>query len=186
MKLEEQLEKLAELGFTLNEGVTIDDLLYSLPREVYEENPFGYLLSMFGACVEREPWNRDICSRVWKFDTECIYGKGNYTSIVKRLCLVANKPNLITDIKDFVDIDSQEAWLKYKIKGEQRHWTIEVDNDWVDMWTISYIMEDIEEDAFHFYSLGSGQLMLLFYLDETGTSLINKLSNGVLQRITPS
>lgn len=110
---------------------------------------------------------------------------GNYVSIVKRLCLVANKPDLITDIEDFVNIDSVQAWLKYKIKGSQRHWTIEVDNDWADLWTISYIMDDIEEDGFHFYSQGGGQLMLLFYLDETGATQISELSNSVLRRITP-
>ncbi|WP_279239794.1 hypothetical protein [Scytonema sp. UIC 10036] len=40
MTLEQQLEKLAELGLTLNEGVTIDDLLYSFDREDYEKNLF--------------------------------------------------------------------------------------------------------------------------------------------------
>ncbi|RUS93145.1 hypothetical protein DSM106972_097390 [Dulcicalothrix desertica PCC 7102] len=170
MKLEQQLEKLAELGLTLNEGVTVDDLLYSLPREAYEEKPFGYLLSIFGASVEREPWGRAVCARVWNFDTECIYQTGDYVNIVKRLCLVANKPDLITDIEDYVNIESEEAWLKYKINGKQRNFTIEVDNDWADTLTISYIMDDIESDGFHFYYIDNGQAMILFYLNETGAS----------------
>jgi len=46
MTLEQQLATLAELGFKLNEGVTVDDLLYSWGREEYEKNP----LTRFCSC----------------------------------------------------------------------------------------------------------------------------------------
>ncbi len=35
MKLETQLDKLAELGLCLNSGITIDDLLYSYERSLW-------------------------------------------------------------------------------------------------------------------------------------------------------
>lgn len=184
MKLEQQLEKLAELGLSLNEGVTVDDLLYSFPREEYEEEPFRLILFMLGSFVEREPWDRAICARAWNFDTECIYQTGDYVKIVNKLCSIANQPNLITDVEDFVNIESREAWLKYKINGKQRNWTIEVNDDWADTLTISYIMDDIESDNYHFYSRDNGQAIILFYLDEITASQINQLSNNALQRMT--
>ncbi len=39
MKLEEQIEKLSDIGLSLNKGVTINDLLLSYSREEYESNP---------------------------------------------------------------------------------------------------------------------------------------------------
>lgn len=52
MKLEQQLEKLAELGLPLNDGVTVDDLLYSFDREDYENGR----LTSFCLCSASK-WN---------------------------------------------------------------------------------------------------------------------------------
>ena len=72
VKLEVQLAKLAALGFKLEDGITVDDILYSFDRKDYEKEPYDLILSVLGSEVEREPWDRWICSRVWNFDTECI------------------------------------------------------------------------------------------------------------------
>ena len=99
MKLEQQLAKLAELGIELDEGVTIDDLLFSFGREDYEERPFELILFVLGIEVERAPWDRSVCSRVWNFDTECIDTTGDYVHIVKRLCQVAEQSDRFKDIR---------------------------------------------------------------------------------------
>lgn len=185
MTLEEQLEKLASCGITLNDGITVEDLLYSFDRDTYESKPFDLLLFMLGAEVERRPWGRHVCSRVWNFDTECIEQTGDYVSIVQRLCEVAGQPDLITNVTDFVDLDSGIAWLKYTIDGNNREWTIEVADDWADTLTLSYVMDDIERDGRRFYSKENGQSMILYYLDATTAAEINRLSNNSLTPVIP-
>lgn len=72
MTLEQQLAKLAELGLQLADGVHVDDLIYSFDREDFERQPFDLVLFALGIEVEREPWRRAVCERVWNFDTGCI------------------------------------------------------------------------------------------------------------------
>jgi hypothetical protein len=140
MKLETQLEKLAELGLSLNEGVTIDDLLYSsLDRSTFEDNPFDPILHALGIEVEREPWGRWMCDRVWNFDTECIYATGDYVNIVKRLCLLTGNTELV-DINDFFDLEANSAWLEYTIDGRNQRHAIEINDDWADTLALTYVM----------------------------------------------
>jgi hypothetical protein len=185
MKLEQQLAKLAELGLVLNDGVTIDDLLYSYTRAEYEEEPFDVIFFMLGSEVERDPWGRSICSQVWNFDTECISQTGDYVEIVKRLCGIVNIPNLITNLEDFVDINSGVAWLKYTIDGINRNWAVEVNSDWADTLTVSYVMDDIERDGFRFYAQDNGQSMILFYLNANIADAINQLTDNTLEPANP-
>jgi hypothetical protein len=185
MRLEEQLAKLAELGLKLNEGVTVDDLLYSFDRKAYEERPFDLLLFVLGIEVERAPWDRPVCSRAWNFDTECITTTGDYTRIVRRLCEVAGQPDYLKDVSDFVDLDAGKAWLKYEVDGTARNWPVEVDNDWADTLTLSYVMDDLQHDGRRFFSKDNGQAMVLFYLDSTTAAELNRISNNALKPVIP-
>lgn len=183
MTLEQQLSTLSDLGLELNDDVTVDDLLYSFGREDYEERPFNLILFVLGIEVERAPWGRFVCSRVWNFDTEYIDGTGSYVGIVKQLCRVAGDPDLLKDVRDFVDLKTGEAWLKYKVDGTERNWTIEVNDDWADTLTLSYVMDDIERDGFRFYFKDNGQAMVLFYLDPRTAAELNRLSNNALKPV---
>jgi len=183
MTLEEQLEKLGALGLKLDDGITVDDLLYSFDRVDYEERPFDMILFVLGIEVEREPWERPVCSRVWNFDTECIGETGDYVSIVNRLCQVADQPNRLTDVSDFVDVDTGKAWLKYKVNGTERNWTVDVNDDWADTLTLGYVMDDIEHDGCRFYFKDNGQAMVLFYLDAGAAAELNRLSSDTLQPV---
>ncbi len=175
MTLEEQLRILGELGLCLNQGVTIDDLLYSFDRAVYEREPFGVLLFMLGAEVEREPWGRRICDRVWNFDTECITSTGDYSRIVKKLCALAGCDDRLQEIDDELSIEDGVCWLSYVCDGKERHWPIEVRDDWADTLTLCYVMADIEQAGQRFYSRDNGQAMVLFYLTEDRARAINAL-----------
>jgi hypothetical protein len=183
MTLEEQLAKLADLGLTLDDGVSIDDILCSFDRADYEQRPFGLILFVLGIEVERKPWGRSVCSRVWNFDTECIGETRDYVNIVKRLCQVAGHPDRLTDIADFVDMKSGNAWLKYRVNGTQRNWTVEVKDDWADMLTLNYVMDDIQGDGQRFYFKDNGQAMVLFYLDSAMAAELNRLSNNALNPV---
>ena len=179
--LEEQLETLAQLGLSLNDGVTVDDLLYSWDRQEYENRPYDTLLFMLGSEVEREPWGRNVCDRAWNFDVECIEDTGSYVTIVENLCRVAGMPDLIFDVEDFVDIEDETAWLKYTIDGQQRHFNIPVDNDWADPETVSAVMRDIERDGKRFYGKDNGQASIWFYLDQTAADKLNALTGNALK-----
>lgn len=183
MTLEQQLAKLAELGLTLDNGITIDDILDSFDRKDYEEQPFDLILFVLGIEVERAPWGRSICSRVWNFETECITSTGDYVRIVERLCKVAGQADRLKEISDFVDIDAGKAWLKYKVDGTERNWPVEVNDDWVDTLTLNYVMDDIEREGHRFYFKDNGQAMVLFYLDSKTAAELNRLSGNALQPV---
>lgn len=179
--LEEQLGTLAQLGLTLSDGVTVDDLLYSWDRQVYENHPYDTLLLMLGSEVEREPWGRNVCERAWNFDVECIEDTNSYVTIVKNLCRVAGMPDLISKVEDFVDMENETAWLKYTIDGKQRHFTIPIDDDWADPETVSAVMRDIERDGKRFYGKDNGQATIWFYLDQITAERLNALTGSALK-----
>ena len=184
MKLEDQLAPLADLGLALEPGVTIDDLLYSFDRGAYEKRPFDLVLFTLGVEVEREPWGRPFCRRVWNFDTECITGGGSYVSIAKRLCEVAGRPDAFSNVQDHVDIDVGAAWIAYTVEGKQRRWSIEVTDDWADMMTVAYMMGDLERDGRKFRSRDNGQAMVLYYLDDASAQKLSELSGKPLTTVT--
>ena len=185
MKLELQLEKLAGLGLSLNEGITIDDLLHSLDRSIFEANPFDSILHTLGIEVEREPWGRWMCDRVWNFDTECIYSTGDYVNIVKRLCLLTGNTQVV-NILDFVDLDEGSAWLEYSIDNRKQRHAIEVNDDWADTLALTYVMEDLQQDDKQFYTKDNGQAMLLFYLDRHRAIALNDLCDDALEPVIPA
>ena len=191
MKLEAQLDKLAELGLVLNPEVTIDDLLYSSERAEFEKDPFNCLLFLFGAEVEREPYGRRICNQVWNFDLECIDGTGDYVNIVQNLCFLAGKSNYLTDLVDYINLDytnmaASECWLEYTIDDRRQHWPIEANGDWADMMTITYVMEDLQQEGKQFYSKDNGQSMILFYLDRVTAEKLGDLCDEDLEPVIPS
>jgi len=191
VKLETQLDKLAELGLVLNSGVTIDDLLDSFDRAEFEKEPFECLLFLFGTEVEREPWGRKICDRVWNFDTERITTTSDYVSIVQNLCFLSGKSDDLTDLVDYINVDytnmaASECWLEYTIGDCRRHWTIEANDDWVDMMTITYVMEDLQQGGKQFYAKDNGQAMILFYLDRPTAEKLSDLCDEDLEPVIPN
>jgi hypothetical protein len=179
--LEQQLETLAQLGLPLNDGVTVEDFLYSWGREAYESQPYNTVLFMLGSEVERGRWGRNVCDKAWNFDVECIDGTGDYVKIVQNLCRVAGMSELLTAAEDFVDIENETAWLKYTLDGEKRQYNIAVDNDWADTETVSKIMGDIERGGKQFYAIDNGQASIWFYLDKSTADKLNRLTKNALK-----
>lgn len=186
MELAVQLAQLAELGLVLNAGIEIDDLLYSHDLAELEAQPFWPLMSLLGAEVERAPWGRKICDQVWNFDTECINTTGDYVKIVEKLAVLIGAPNYLTEIADTVDFERNTAWLEYTIEGEKRHWSIELNDDWADMITISHVMEDLQRDGKQFYSIDNGQAMILFYLTPETATKLGDLCAEDLEAVIPA
>lgn len=172
VSLESQLATLADVGLKLDDGITVDDLLYSFGRDEYEQIPFDLILFAFGIEVEREPWGRAFCSRVWNFDTECINDTGDYAEILTRISRVADA-EFITNIEDFVDIENNIAWVSYEIDGKSRKLNAVVNDDWADFSIVSTIMREIERGGRKFFSKDNGQAMILFYLTPADAITIN-------------
>jgi hypothetical protein len=145
MKLEAQLAELAALGLALEPDVTIDDLLCSFDRAQYEERPFDLVLFALGIEVERQPWGRPVCRRVWNFDAECIEGDGAYVAIVTALGWVAGATHRLSSVADHVDLDAGEGWVEYTLDGKRRHCDVEIQDDWADMQVVTQIMADLVE-----------------------------------------
>lgn len=183
--LEAQLEILAKLGLHLEEEAGIDDLLQAFGREEYEQSPFALLLLVLGFEIESEPWGRPICSAAWNFDTEFINETGDYAEITTCLCRVAQKPGHLQQVRDFVDVTGRKAWLEYTVSGVQRHWDLDVNNDWADVTGLAYVMADIESDGRRFYFIDNGQAMVLYFLDAATAAELNRLSKGVLSPVLP-
>ena len=186
MELESQLAKLAESGIVLNPGITIEDLLRSEDREAFTANPFMLLLFLLGGEVERQPWGRRICNRVWSFDIECIANTGDYVRIVRQLCLLTGNEDRLTEIVDCIDLEDGECWLEYTIGDKRRHWTIEVNDDWADMLALSYVMEDIQGDGCQFYAIDSSEAMIILYLDRSTAEKLSDLCNEDLEPLIPT
>jgi hypothetical protein len=178
--LEQQLAALEYYGLSLNAGVTLEDLLSAWSREDYEKRPYDALLFMLGSELEREPWGTPVCDSALSLDSECIEGQGSYVTIVRNLCRIAHLPDLISSLEDFVDVENESAWLRYRIDGEVRHHAVVVNEDWVDAKTVSAVMKDIERDGKRFYSMENGQASTWFYLDEGTAERLSELTHVVL------
>lgn len=180
MKFEKQLDRLSRIGLTLANGITIDDLFYSYKRWVYEKEPFDLILFVLGINVERAPWGRPICRRVWNFDAKCISDFADYETIVARLCEVAGKPACLTEVRASFDADTNEAWLEYRTGDTKRRWPLKIDDKWADTQALLNVMADIESDGYRFFYKDNHRAMILFYLDNVAFKELDRLTNGAL------
>lgn len=176
VSLEQQVDTLAGFGLPLNDGATIDDLLVEAGREEYECSPYDLIFYVYGSEFEHRSrgW-QPICERVWDFDLEYIDDDGSYVEIVNNYCRVAGMPDLVSDVRDSVDIENGVAWLAYTIDGEERRYDIRVDDDWADPATVDKILKDIERNGKRFYSIDNGQGAIWFYFDDQTAAAIKRL-----------
>ena len=174
--LEEQISKLDEIGLKMNAGLTVEDLLYSYDREEYESAPFDLILLAYGSDVEREPWDRAICDRVWNFDVEFIEGDGSYIEIVERFSKVAGVSDQVSDIQDLVDFENDIAWVSYKINGKQKKYNALIDDDWADPKVIKSIMDDMLRKGYRFYAIDNGQASVWLHLNESEANVLRRFN----------
>ncbi|EGR0209181.1 hypothetical protein D8T65_23745 [Vibrio vulnificus] len=179
MKLEEQIEKLSDIGLSLNKGVTINDLLLSYSREEYESNPFDLILFVYGIEIEEEPWGRFVCDQAWNFDVEAIEDDGSYTEIVKQFHRITGRAKSLEGLRDSVNLEEHYAELQYSVDGVNRLMKPEIDDDWADAKTIDIILSDLRQPGFDFYPKDNGQASIWFYLSESQAIELNKLANNV-------
>ena len=178
MRLEDQLSILQEFGFTLEPDIRVDDILYSFGRDELESNPFDLILFILGSEVEREPWGRRFCRRIWNFDFECIGQNGDYVRIVEELSNLAGKAGTLQAVSDHVDLDGGSGWLRYRGGWQDRHWDVKINDDWADPTVVGHIMRDLQTDSGRFYGKDNGQATILCYLTDDEAARLNHLCGG--------
>lgn len=131
LTLEQKLELLAECGLTLAEPFTVEDLLSSFSREEFEVPGFNMVLFGLAMTEEEEPW-RNHSANLWHFDTECIEDHGDYKRIAERMAEMSQGALILENVKDYVDLAKESAWLSFTFHGEPIKVVYRVDEDWVD------------------------------------------------------
>jgi hypothetical protein len=138
--LAEGLSLLEDCGVRRRADATIDDLLFSTGGKLDDPIEFVHLLCLLGGTVERGSF-QPVSDDLWHFDTECIYGSGDYVSIAERLRSLSKGALVITDLADDFRIEDGVAWLEFKFRYQKIRWDFEVKDDWVDATIFSRVVE---------------------------------------------
>lgn len=157
MTIEEKLEHLDRCGLRLSEKIGIQDLTEIWGRETLDEPGFGAALVCLGMTQEVPPW-APHCENLWHFDTECIYDKGDYVAIAKRMSEMTGGSLVLSNLDDHIDVENGEAWLRFQCAGKPVHIDCEVDDDWVDCSVFDHFVKLLAEcdpnKVFIYYDLG--------------------------------
>lgn len=130
---EEQLQNLAGCGIKLRSEFLPEILFEDWTKEEFEKEPFELLLIALGDEKELSDGQWTFLSdNIWHFDAECIEGNGSYINIAERLRDLAGDDLPLQNIKDYVDIDEESAWLEFTLDSKDYHLNFEVSDDWAD------------------------------------------------------
>ena len=166
--IEVRLAALAECGLRLAPGVSISELAASWGRDRLDQPGWGFALICLG--MESEINGRPHSTNVWHFDTECIEDHGDYVRIAARMADMTLGGMVLTDVKDFVDIEAGSAWLEFKCEGQDFHIDCEVTDDWVDTKLFRHFVDILAardpQRLFFYFNLG-GQDCIIGCLERT-------------------
>ncbi len=138
---EVQLETFKRLGFNLNKDVEISDIdRWGEGKKEFENEPYSLLYVTLGQTIEREPWV-PLTDRCWNFDTEAIEDHGAYVEIMKNLARISRGEIKFENLKDYVDVEEEKAWVSFTVNVVNYKWELKVDNDWTDENLFTKIVE---------------------------------------------
>lgn len=142
---EEQFEIFKELGFELNVGTNKSDI-ERWDEQSFLDEPFSLLYITLGQTIEREPWT-PLTNKCWDFDTEAIEDHGSYVDILKNLQRITRGSLKFENVKDYVNIEEEKAWVSFTFNGKDYKWNLKIDNDWVDTDLFSKIVNLTENST---------------------------------------
>ena len=114
---------------------------------------------------------------VWHFDVEAIEDHGSYVQIVENCCRLTGGDLTFDDVRDFVDVEQQIAWVEVSAKGRTERVDLKVDNDWVDPKIFAKLAEWLESGLAprrRFAMHGLGQDLLLICKPPEDIKQINR------------
>lgn len=135
-----QLETFKQLGFTLNTGTDISDVDRWGGHAEFEKEPYSLMYTTLGQTIEREPWT-PLTNKCWDFDTEAIEDHGSYITIMQNLERLAHGELKFENLKDYVEIENNKAWVSFTTNGDNYKWDMKVEDDWVDTDLFSKVVE---------------------------------------------
>lgn len=173
----EALQQLATVGVGVRQGISEEDLLYSLGGSMESPVDWVQLLCVLGSEVERGNFER-VSDDIWHFDAECIEDNGDYAALISRLVILAKGALPLADVRDHVDIEAGEAWVEFTLEGEKIHWDLKVSDDWVDPELYSRLQQLVAARAGgkQFFIAGLGQDSLISFGDEQMRQAVSRLS----------
>lgn len=136
-----QFETFKKLGFTLNSGVEISDIArWTDGKKEFEKEPYSLLYQTLGQTIEKEPWT-PLTNRCWDFDMEAIEDHGSYVEIMKNFERVSRGEIKFENLKDYVDVEEEKAWVSFTVNKVNYKWNLEVNDDWADETLFTKVVE---------------------------------------------
>ena len=172
---EQQLDSFQKLGFKFNNGITKESLLDSFDKSEFENDPWNLMYVCLGSTIEKEPYT-PITDDCWHFDAECIEDHGSYVDILENLKRISKGQLNLENIKDYVDIENEKAWVSFDFEGKSYKWNLRIDNDWVDGELFDKIQEvnSVNKNTKKFTVYVLGQDAVIGYMNDKEISEFKK------------
>jgi hypothetical protein len=156
------LAELERIGICMRPIALLDDLLYSSGGTLDDPIDYCDLLCILGGGAERGRGGR-FSDDIWHLDAECICEDGDYANLLERFCILTKGAMVVTDVEDHVDIEASQAWIDFRFQGQNVHWDIEVNDDWLDPGFYSHVCELVRtvtpDRGFFICALGQDSLI---------------------------
>lgn len=163
VSLDKQINVFKELGFTLNPGVSYDQVIELAGKNNLENEPYALLYYYYSIEIGDSPWIT-TSNNCWHFDMEYIEDEEAYVSILQNLERISNGELFFKNKSDVVDWDNERASVSFEIKGDKYNWELEFDYDWADPNFFSMIVQLTEKyntkGRFTYYSDGGQDLII--------------------------
>ncbi|SFT09200.1 hypothetical protein [Paenibacillus sp. BC26] len=176
----EQLVNLERVGITIKRNIEIRDIL-DLEIQEYEERPYIHLLMSIGREREGVESNSDLypTNDVWCFDRECIEDHGDYIRALKRISVMVGPAITITNIQDYVDIESSESWIAFIANGMNFHYSLSVQGDWLSLEIFKIFSELLAASGSskRFFFADTGNEVLVVLIERGCFHQLNELLN---------
>ncbi|BBH19130.1 hypothetical protein Back11_04750 [Paenibacillus baekrokdamisoli] len=175
--IQEQQNKLREIGVNLKEHIRIDKYL-NFEISDYEKRPYLFLMMAMGSETEDED-SLFISDDVWYFDRECIEDKGDYIRIIERISEIVKFEITIEDIDDYVNIENEQIWISFKVNGNTYKYELVVNYDWMDIRIFEIFSELLERygSGKRFYFSDIDQSLLVVAIQKEYYKDLNQLLN---------
>lgn len=131
VSFEVQLETFQKLGFTLTPGIDFSVVDGLRKDKTIEDRPYAILYMELGRTIQKEPWT-PLTNRVWDFDVEAVEDQGAYVEIIKNLERITRGEIKFVSVKDHVDIENENAWVSFSVRGKNYKWNLAVEDDYAD------------------------------------------------------
>jgi hypothetical protein len=178
ISLEEQIHTLKQLGFIfslVDDKDLIDSLILHFERDIYENDPYGLLLTVCGAeLIDEEDRVIRLSSDIWNFDAECVDDEKIYNSLVNQFTQLSKGKFVLKNVESSVDFDDEIAKISFEYNGVKFNWDIIFEDDWVDFDLLRKLGKlASKSDSKQYYYFNDGQHLTLIYSDRETVKKLN-------------